>query len=185
MGSVEGPRSYNDTYERLVHDDTDLVGALAYALYKSDKRDYAKRHNLPYGDERLRSYASTVGSKQLESLRHRADEVMRRHLAAVASQAEDAVRKSTIGNIHASQQRLAGDLAEAKQSLTRHVSKRTGLGASVIANLIASFLFGVVMLILLAMQNAGLNPLDSLFKKAEAKDAATAPANSSPAPTKK
>ena len=43
MSNGNGPTEHNRAYEQLVSGDDDLIGLIAYALYKKDKRDFYHR----------------------------------------------------------------------------------------------------------------------------------------------
>lgn len=42
---------FNKVYSKLVEDDTDIVGLIAYGLYKSDKRECVIDHKSKNGDK--------------------------------------------------------------------------------------------------------------------------------------
>ena len=46
----------SNAFEKLVMNDDDLVGYIAYALYKKQKRELALEKSLPQDDTRLKCY---------------------------------------------------------------------------------------------------------------------------------
>lgn len=55
---------HNRAYEQLVSGDDDLIGLIAYALYKKDKRDFylswQEQHGTPPGADHVRAFTATV-----------------------------------------------------------------------------------------------------------------------------
>lgn len=60
---------YNKTFERLVQSDNELVGLVAYALYKQDKRSWA----LSNPDQ---AYTPPQTDKEIQRLRAEAEEML-------------------------------------------------------------------------------------------------------------
>lgn len=66
------------------HED-DVAGAVAYALYKRDKREYIRQHNLPFNDPRVVEYHLSLGQGAFDGLKARAGQILARRMAMEAT----------------------------------------------------------------------------------------------------
>ena len=71
---TRAPRHYSEIYEKLVQsDDDDLVGLIAYSLYKQSKRQWLIAHEQKHGqrptDDEERIFVSAFTSNELKRLR--------------------------------------------------------------------------------------------------------------------
>lgn len=79
--TVAEPR-YNPIFEKLVEDEKtqDLVGLVAYGLYKNGKRNwvirYRENHGKAPGNVELDAYVEHLGDEELERLRTEAEGLM-------------------------------------------------------------------------------------------------------------
>ena len=64
MNTGSDINEHNRAYEQLVSGDDDLIGLIAYSLYKKDKRDFyiswQEQHGSPPQDEHVRAFSATV-----------------------------------------------------------------------------------------------------------------------------
>ena len=64
MSNGNGSTEHNRAYEQLVSGDDDLIGLIAYALYKKDKRDFylgwQEQHGSPPQADHVRAFTATV-----------------------------------------------------------------------------------------------------------------------------
>lgn len=95
------PQTYNTVYERLVQRDDDLVGLIAYALYKQNKRDWLVQHRERRGknptDTELNAYLS---AQQLDGTirmyRERAEAVLNEFGEQIIERATPEIQQSAI-----------------------------------------------------------------------------------------
>lgn len=100
MSDVE-PTSYNTVYETLVQRDDDLVGLIAYALYKQHKRDWLIAHHQKLGrspsEQELGAYLT---AQKLDSTvvmyRERATTVLENFGDAILSRATPDIAREAI-----------------------------------------------------------------------------------------
>jgi hypothetical protein len=89
---------YSKAFERLVRpgeagDDGDLVGLLAYAYYKRDKRELVLTGELP--DELLRDHYKTLTSGLIEQYRESALRRLEAYAQTVVATVEPEIREGT------------------------------------------------------------------------------------------
>lgn len=97
-----GPR-YNPIYEKLVNDaddDPDLVGLVAYALYKRAKRNWArelreKRTRKP-NDAELDAYVDTWTADRLEGVKREAASALAEYASAVVQAAQPDILRGAL-----------------------------------------------------------------------------------------
>jgi hypothetical protein len=85
------PRHYSEIYEKLVQsDDDDLVGLIAYSLYKQSKREWLVRYEREHrrhptdGEERI--FVSAFTANELKRLREQATNMLSAYAAYVIEQ---------------------------------------------------------------------------------------------------
>jgi hypothetical protein len=144
-------RPYNNVYERLVRDQHDLVGAVAYALYKADKREYIRRNTLGATDEKVLDYHHQIGEQVLDGLRLRAVQALSSYTATAAVEAATA----------ATQKAQAPAFDEIKRQVVT-VADQTKFWSAVSARSVA---LGILMLIFIALDRNGMNPLAPILPK--------------------
>lgn len=163
MASLPPANSYNNVYERLVKDRTDVVGAIAYALYKHDKRAYMRDRGLVPGHPDMADYHLRLGENTLNGFRRTAEEALAATTAREVAIAHEKARKE-----------ILDELSRTKGALTELIQKhRSRFWPGVWASLLASVILGVVILLLVRFDVVGLNPLDLVFKKPAAASAPT------------
>ncbi|MDO5114588.1 MAG: hypothetical protein Q4D58_00685 [Synergistaceae bacterium] len=84
----KGDKDYNDVFERLVSDEADIVGHIAYALYKSEKQEWIKnKKDKGENNIDLSGFVELQTDKRLEYYRLRADMIINKFAGEVASNA--------------------------------------------------------------------------------------------------
>jgi hypothetical protein len=78
-------RTYNFIYNKLVNDKDDVLGIIAYSLYKRNKIDFINKfkaeHGTPPGDDQMLTFhASSTTESSLEGFRRQAVELARAFL---------------------------------------------------------------------------------------------------------
>jgi hypothetical protein len=149
-GKKVADRSYSRAFDNIVQDEDDIVGLLAYALYKRAIREEAQTGRHSNGD--TRNPSRTV----VETYRQAAE----RTLSEVINSSLEAARPEL-------QASAALDAVEAaRANLSEHISRRTGFGQAISTNIVAWALTLVItVLILLAFNRP--DPVQTLKGAAE------------------
>ena len=156
-------RDYNAVLEHYVQDDgktLDLVGMLAYALYKKQKREWIIKHRLEHGGEQPSAEAlSAITSHYMtddmhRTLRERASDI----LSGYAETYVDAVTSDIRENA------LAVETLRQAQSIEQAIVQKSSFWSQVWTGIAASFISaGIIALVLLAAKASGSPILDALF----------------------
>ncbi len=98
---LSGPRRFNAIYERLVKEPGDLVGMIAYALYKDSKRDWIRRFEdeekrRPNLEETFSGYVRAQGEGELTRLRNQAEALLAAYSDVVLNRATPAIRREAL-----------------------------------------------------------------------------------------
>ncbi|HFD6776162.1 hypothetical protein LER27_28695 [Pseudomonas aeruginosa] len=88
---------YNVVYQQLVKDEDDIIGQLAYCLYKQSKQQYLqefeKRNNRRPTDEELRNHVDCAEVPALDMYKEKATSVFSELLAQAAQEKQDELEK--------------------------------------------------------------------------------------------
>lgn len=88
---------YNVVYQHLVANDTDIVGQLAYCLYKQSKQKYLREFQRLNGrrptDAELRIHVNCAELPALDDYRDKATQVMAEVLAQAAQEKQDTLEE--------------------------------------------------------------------------------------------
>jgi hypothetical protein len=128
MADPAAERRYSTAFDRLVQSneaETDIVGLLAYALYKRDKRELAATQSL--NEERLRDHHKTLTSGLLTQYRENALRLLEEYSNVVVARAEPEIQAAA--RIDA--------IDRAKDAIIAEVRSGTAGGWSVLWNVIA------------------------------------------------
>lgn len=140
---------HSDAYSQFVSAENDLVGALAYALYKKQKIEYILRIGCNRDDPRVRDYHKDLNPGRITTLRDQADAQIRAFADRVVFDAEESFRKEIAADyIGSNFAEHAQHLADIKSSLAETktaVVSGTQLWKSVLAGVAASVVFGLVL----------------------------------------
>ena len=142
-----GSREYNQIYGKLVEGDDDLVGQVAYALYKKEKHAWVKRfcerYNSEPTDEDLSSFHCTICSPE---------NVFRFRLQAsgIITQTINGVIKKTTDQV---QDELNRDHKERLKTIVKDLVPR--FWTSVFQSVLASFIFSMLILAIIAFVKLG------------------------------
>ena len=140
----EAPRRYNEIYEKLVQsDDDDLIGLIAYSLYKQSKREWLIQHEhqharRPTADEE-RIFVSAFTANEVKRLREQATSMLSAYAAYVIEQ-----ERPTLVD-QARQDHLIALVDE--RLLEMRAQGRWG--RQIIAGMLGAFGYSVLLLILL------------------------------------
>lgn len=86
-------QTYSTAFERLVRDEDDLIGLLAYAHYKSDKRDLARSGTV--GPDDLARHHLTLTDRLIQQYRDNALRRLEAYAEQVVSAAEPEIQERT------------------------------------------------------------------------------------------
>ena len=97
------PQSYNKVYESLVSDQDDIVGFIAYGLYKKSKQEYIttfenKFHRRPKPDELL-THVSCSEMPRLNAYRKEAERTLQFLLEQAVSEKQSELEKDFQSNL--------------------------------------------------------------------------------------
>ncbi|WP_064196769.1 MULTISPECIES: hypothetical protein [Emticicia] len=133
------PRKYSFIYANLVEDENDLIGHIAYSIYKSEKINYIKAESAKgneLSDEDLETFnvvSSTEGS--ISSYKLRAEILLQNFVNNVLDETIEEVKI---------------DVSSRHKELLKEVVKplETGFWKNVGINIISSFIFALLLTIL-------------------------------------
>lgn len=150
FGGKEKPQTYSKAFDNIVQDDDDVVGLLAYALYKRAIRKDAEQGQRMPGD--TRNPPRTV----VETYRQAAERVLSGVIEASLDEATPELQMSA-----------ALDAIETvRLDVREHVTNRTGFMPAIITNILAwAFTLLITVLILLAFNRP--DPAQTLKGAAE------------------
>jgi hypothetical protein len=141
---------YSRAFDRIVHDADDVVGLLAYALYKEAVREEVSQGAAP--NPAARNPPNAVVKIYREAAEQRLSVVINGGIA----QATPDIEAAAIGNVvKASENMITTKLDGVTTRLEEHVNKRTGFLSSITTNLIAWLLSLAITIIILLLANRG------------------------------
>ncbi|MBQ6001704.1 MAG: hypothetical protein IJL18_02500 [Synergistaceae bacterium] len=148
--------AYSDVYSRLVKDDNDVAGQIAYSIYKRTKKEFIARKQAELGvtlipDEVIEEFYANQTDYMLELYRKHASKLTRDFLDA-----------SYNNDITAEKQQLEKEHNEKYNKLADSVKPSFWYG--VLQGITASFLFVLAGYILLKMNGSWDILLNNLLK---------------------
>lgn len=142
--------SFSRAFDRIVQDADDVVGLLAYALYKEAVREEVIQGASPNPADR--NPPNAVVKIYREAAEQRLSVVINGGIA----QATPDIEAAAIGNVvKASEILITTKLDGVTTRLEDHVNKRTGFLSSITTNLIAWLLSLAITIIILLLANRG------------------------------
>lgn len=149
--------SYNKTFERLVTGKDDLVGLLAYSLYKQSKSDWIKRfkQRTPDGPTQpeLDAYADHLGDDDLNRLRGEAQSMLFSFADTFLQERMPSIRENFIKT----------ELSPLLANLQKTVKDRTSFISALLANIAATLVIGgvtAIVILTLILPDLGGSLLD-------------------------
>lgn len=129
-------RKYNFIYEKLVISDDDLVGLVAYGIYKKHKIEFiskikADEHREPTEDECRSFFAASTTDSQLSKYRSEAESILSETVARIAKDEIDNFEKDM----------LKGYRHEISSCLPTNWQT---FGVSVLSGVVSAFLFSLI-----------------------------------------
>ena len=157
-------KDYNEVFENYVVEldqaDVDLVGLLAYALYKRQKREWIIGYRARHDNERPDHKAlATITENYLTSdmrrtLRDRAEDLLSNYAQVYVDASEQQIREIA----------LSGETLRQAQAIEAAITRKSSFWSQVWTGIVASFISaGIIALVLLAAKVSGSPVLDALF----------------------
>lgn len=182
VDSISKNPNYNWIYERLVQDENDLVGAIAYVLYKQHKIEFINKienetGNDPSKEQWAEFHRSTCLDSNIINYQKRAEGLVNQFLhSALASHAEHIESQA--------EQRMSEKVGLLAQNLTKEISKlkdtvdynhseiRTEISNKKskrgrMAEAFLSIVYGVIVIALIGGTYNGYKWISNLNNKAE------------------
>lgn len=138
-------KSYNWIYKELVTNEDDLVGAIAYSLYKRHKIEYINQcvaeTGEPPTDEQLAEFRRTSSSPtSLESYRHKADMLLSNLLSFATENIANEMQKQN-------KEVINNELIQLLKPIQDEIAKKKGVGQMIFEAFIS--VFGTVVVFIL------------------------------------
>ncbi len=132
--------SYSNAFDKLIAENgeaDDLIGFLAYALYKKDKRELALSGKLD--PERLREFHKTLTDGSVQRYREQALSKLETYSEAVVRDAEPEIQEAT----------RTEAVEAAKNAIIREIKSATSAWNSIVLNVVAWLItLGITALVL-------------------------------------
>lgn len=146
----EPPREYSKAFDNFVQGDDDIVGLLAYALFKRAIREEAEQGKRSSGN--TRNPSKTVVTTNRQAAERELSEVISASIEAAKPEIQGSAALSAIEN--------------ARGDIIVHVSNRTGFVHALLTNVLAwAFTLLITVLILLALNRP--DPAQSIQERAQ------------------
>lgn len=138
-------KEYNWVYRKLVESENDLVGAIAYSLYKRHKIEYISQYqsetNNPPTDEQLAEFHRISSSQtSLDHYRHQADMLLSNLLHFATENIASEMQQQQKEVIH-------NELAQLLKPIQAEIAKRKSFKAMAFEAMIS--VFGTIVVIVL------------------------------------
>lgn len=130
----------SDAFEKLCNHEKEIVGYVAYCLYKKDKKEQSKNGRS------VSDYHKNLATNVISGYQRTAEEIVERYTTAHLLAAERTFN------------------ANIKNPLIEEIKKNSlGFWASVAAGVVATFVFGIIILLFVELSNIGQSPLGIIF----------------------
>lgn len=146
---VPGTGWSNTAYSRFVRNSADLEGAIAYALYKADKKDFIVHHDLAPEDPQVKNYHTRLGQETIQALRLRAKNLLSEYTSSVVVEAEERAQAKILDAIGSTQTLL---------------KRRTSFWSAVMSSVVGTIAFALILTIAIWLNKNQQNPLGGLYQ---------------------
>ena len=154
MSNGNGSNEHNRAYEQLVSGDDDLIGLIAYALYKKDKRDFylgwQEQHGSAPQADHVRAFTATVLTLG-QQLRYRtaARDMIDAYAKTVADAEKPLIEK--------------GAVTDRFEEAARKVEESVRWYRQIPAGIVAGLVFAAVLVaVVAALSYADVGPMQGL-----------------------
>jgi hypothetical protein len=153
---IEGSEytEHNRAYEQLVSNDEDLIGLIAYALYKKDKRDFflgwREQHGAQPSADHVKAFTATVLTLG-QQLRYRtaARDMIDAYAKTVSDAEKPLIEKSAV--------------ADRLEQAARRVEETGRWYRQIPAGIVAALVFsGIVVLAVIGLGYAGIDAVPTM-----------------------
>jgi glutaredoxin 2 len=146
----DGRAGYSDAYDKLILDDGDLVGSLAYAIYKKQKREFITRNGLAHDDKRVRDYHHDLQDARVEGLRQFAESQLQEYASKISAQILDAEREAARAGEIVSTLLVDSDdkrqvIQKELDALSKQIRTGTAWWKNILWSVIGGFRFALVL----------------------------------------
>jgi hypothetical protein len=129
------PLHHNPIFKTLITDDGDLVGMVAYSIYKKMKQEWIVTH-APTPEE-IRSFHKTVTATQLELCRNKAEQKLSAFGQAIVGESADAYRQEG-----------------AESEIVNQVKRQQSIWVNLSVSVLGSLIFTAMLALLWAALNS-------------------------------
>jgi len=163
LPETDDETSYNQAYETLVGADDDLVGMLAYALYKRSKRHWVIRHRQTYGREPSGEEYRTFVDAQLDPdsvkrLRDDATSLLYSYAESVVESYSPQIRQEALGEDAV---RRAEEAHTALKDTLGTIASKDTFWKNLAISALGAFLYSVILaLIAIILHFVGVSLID-------------------------
>ena len=174
---MEKPTKHADVFNKLVKDDSDLIGYIAYSLYKRQKIEYLQNkaeQGIPVTEDMRKDFSAfACTSSQIGLLRHQAENLLMETVGNIASEEMEQKEQEMLSNYKKDIREIAEDV------LRKRVPSPAGtIGLNVASALIFSLLLGIIVFLFNTSEKATLEKTNDLLDKVEQKISAPTLASS-------
>ena len=138
LPQADGPKTYSKAFDNLVSGDDDIVGLLAYALFKQGVREQAER-GLSRSPGETRDPSPTIVRAYRESAEKRIAEIVTDSIDRATPEIQ---RSATLDAV-----------ITAEANIKTHVSSRTGFWPAILTNVLAWAFTLVITILILSLVN--------------------------------
>lgn len=141
---------YSDAYDKLIPEDGDLVGSLAYAIYKKQKREFIIQNGLSRDDERVRHYHHDLQPARIEALRQVAISQLQEYASKISEQILEAEREAArsaemVSTILVDSEEQRQRIQDKLNELSKQVITGTAWWKNILWSVIGGFMFALVL----------------------------------------
>lgn len=141
--------SVSDAYAKLVGDDEnsyDLVGIVAYTLYKKSKIEQIIASGKSSDHPDIRNYHRILTQTQEMALRSSAKDLLQTYADELKQNFEKSTREEAVNSEFLRNVRAQVD------ALHRHIQRRTSAKSAIISGVVASFVFAILITLVASIQ---------------------------------
>lgn len=140
-GENQHKRQYNNIYSKLVSDETDIIGHIAYSLYKAEKVEYLEnlaREKKEIAEEDLENFHKiSCLETSLERYQLQASTILVDYLNEVLTSHKEDIKKDYLDN----QRKHLGEVVEPLKPKFWNGVLQSVVGAFIFAIILAAFAF--------------------------------------------
>lgn len=140
----------SDAYSQLVgkieDEDYDLVGIVAYALYKKSKIEHIVATGKPKHHPDFTDYHQSLTPTDIAALKSVAEAILQAYANQLAQEYAKTAREAAVNSEY------LRSVKEQVASLHDHIQRRTSARGAVISGVVASFVFAILLTLIASIQ---------------------------------